>query len=84
MRYALIGFTVLLLGGTAYSQDYTSSEYCDPVCLQHGSGRQDCSYHNYAQCEASRSGIGGECVTNPFLGQCARGSVGHRARHRKQ
>jgi hypothetical protein len=83
MRYALVGFTILMLGGAAYAQDRASSEYCDPVCLEFRSGSQDCSYHNYAQCQASRSGVGGDCVPNPFLSQCARGSVGPAGRHRR-
>jgi hypothetical protein len=85
LRHALIGFAVLMLGGTAYSQDYTSSEYCDPVCIEHGSGRYDCSYHNYAQCYASRMGVGGACVDNPMLSLCRRGPavVAHSAHHRK-
>jgi hypothetical protein len=76
MRYALVGFAVLMFGQAAYSQDYTSYEYCDPVCIEHGDGRYDCSYHTYAQCYASRSGVGGSCVDNPQLIFCRRGAVG--------
>jgi len=90
MRYALIGFAVLILGGTAYSQDYTSSEYCDPVCLITGGrsgGSYDCTYHSYAQCYATRSGTGGDCMDNPFLSMCKRAPAGaaaiHSSRHRK-
>jgi hypothetical protein len=80
MRYALIGIAVLISGGAAaYAQDRTSSEYCDPVCLEFRGGAQDCTYHTYAQCEASRSGVGGDCVPNPFLAQCARAQVTPRA-----
>jgi len=76
MRQTLIGFALLLLGGAVHAQDYSSSEYCDPVCLQHSmSSPPDCSYHNYAQCEASRRGLGGSCVTNPFLSLCTRGTA---------
>jgi len=84
MRYAVIGCAILMLGGAAYAQDRTSSEYCDPVCLEHRDGSQDCSYHNYSQCQATRIGVGGDCVPNPFLSQCARASVSPRARHRKR
>jgi hypothetical protein len=83
MRYALIGFAILMLGGIARSQDYTASQYCDPVCLQFRGGAQDCTYHNYAQCLASRSGVGGDCVPNPFLSQCARPSAGPKAYRRR-
>jgi hypothetical protein len=82
MRYALVGFTILMLGGAAYAQDRTSSEYCDPICLEFRDGTQDCTYHNYSQCEATRPGVGGECVPNPFLAQCARASVPRKARRR--
>ena len=76
MRHALIGLALLALGGAAHAQDYSSSEYCDPICLQHSlSSPPDCSYHTWAQCEASRRGTGGSCVTNPFLSQCSRGSA---------
>jgi hypothetical protein len=83
MRYALIGIAILVSGGAAYAQDRASSEYCDPLCLEFRGGAQDCTYHTYAQCEASRSGVGGDCVPNPFLAQCARASVGPKATHRR-
>jgi hypothetical protein len=83
MRYALLSCTILMLGGAAYAQDRTSSEYCDPVCLEHRDDSRDCSFHNYAQCQATRIGTGGDCVPNPFLAQCTRPSVSPRARHRK-
>jgi hypothetical protein len=73
MRLVMTGFALLLGGGAVLAQDYTSSEYCDPVCLTSRHQTYDCSYHNYAQCEATRSGLGGICVDNPFLGMCTRG-----------
>jgi hypothetical protein len=83
MRYALIGFALVLLGGAVHAQDYSSSEYCDPVCLQHGwSSPPDCSYHNYAQCWASASGTGSTCVENPFLSMCSRGKVAQQPAHK--
>jgi hypothetical protein len=85
MRHALIGLALLALGGAAHAQDYSSSEYCDPICLQHSlSSPPDCSYHTYAQCEASRSGTGGMCVTNPFLSMCSRRTVGQQPVHRSK
>jgi hypothetical protein len=82
-RYALIGIAMLVSGGAVYAEDRASSEYCDPVCLEFRGGAQDCTYHTYAQCEASRSGVGGDCVPNPFLAQCARASVSSKATHRR-
>jgi uncharacterized protein DUF3551 len=83
MRHALIGF-VLLLAGAAYAQDYTSSQYCDPVCLEGRRGALDCSYRNLGQCLAARSGVGGSCIQNPFLYQCTRPLTGGRPRHRRR
>jgi hypothetical protein len=85
VRHALIGFGLLMLAGAVHAQDYSSGEYCNPVCLQHSlSSPPDCSYHNYAQCEASRRGTGGSCVTNPFLSLCSRGTVGQRPIHKSK
>jgi hypothetical protein len=84
MRHALLGLAILMLGGTAYAQSFSSSEYCDPVCLEHRDQSRDCSYHSYSQCEASRSGVGGSCVDNPLLSQCTRGAAGQTVRHRRK
>lgn len=43
----------------------------NPWCIRDGvagHGNWDCSYHNRAQCEASASGAGGWCTTNPNYG----------------
>jgi len=75
MRLIMIGSALLLAGGAVLAQDYTSGEYCNPVCLTSRHSAYDCTYHNYAQCEATRSGLGGYCVDNPFLGMCTRGQA---------
>jgi hypothetical protein len=74
MRYAVIAFVVLLSAGAASAQDYTSSEYCDPWCM-HGprSGAFDCTFRTLEQCVVASRGLGGHCVTNPFLSYCQRG-----------
>ena len=72
MRYLLIGAALLLSSEVAVAQDYSSSQYCSPWCLQFRSGGQDCSYNNFEQCRVSSSGVGGICVQNPFLSQCTR------------
>jgi hypothetical protein len=87
MRYALIGFAVLISSGVAHSQDYTSSQYCDPWCFQgNKSDGLDCSYRTLAQCNAFGWGVGGTCVENPFLSYCTRGrpaqTQGQRSRPR--
>jgi Protein of unknown function (DUF3551) len=83
MRSALVGLALLISSGLAYSQpSYTSSEYCDPWCHAYRDGSLSCAYHSFEQCLASRSGIGGDCVPNPFLSQCRRApDAGHRLRH---
>jgi hypothetical protein len=72
MRYLLIGVALLISGEVASAQDYSTSQYCSPWCLQFRSGGQDCSYNTFEQCRVSRSGVGGICVQNPFLSQCTR------------
>ena len=83
MRYILAGLAILISGGAAYSQaDYTSSGYCASWCHQYGDGSLSCAYYSFAQCQASRSGIGGSCVGNPLLGQCRKGPApAHRTRN---
>ena len=76
MRHALAGFVLLLLSGAVHAQDFTSGEYCNPFCLRHGfASPPDCSFHNFAQCEATRRGVGGSCIENPFLSMCTRGQA---------
>jgi Protein of unknown function (DUF3551) len=81
MRYVLIGIALMMMSDeAAFAQDYSTSQYCSPWCLQFRSGSQDCSYNNFEQCRASQSGVGGVCVRNPFLYQCTR-KPGRRPRH---
>jgi hypothetical protein len=79
MKYVLIGVALLLSGEVASAQDYTTSQYCSPWCLEgRRSGGLDCSYNNFEQCRASQFGVGGSCVRNPFLSQCTRPGVRRR------
>ena len=78
MRYLLVGFALLIAGGTAVAQDYTSSGYCTPWCLTFRGGGQDCSYYTFEQCRRSSEGVGGYCERNPFLSQCTRGQTPQR------
>jgi hypothetical protein len=72
MRQVLTGIAVLMLGGVAFAQDYTSSEYCDPWCVRGRGDGLDCSYHTFQQCLATASGMGSHCTENPFLPLCRR------------
>lgn len=37
-----------------------------PWCAHYNTGANDCSFHSFEQCMASRSGVGGICVRNPL------------------
>jgi hypothetical protein len=71
-RFAATGVAALLMGGMAFAQNFTSSQYCDPWCAQGWGGTLDCSYRNFQQCLVSTRGLGGHCYENPFLSQCQR------------
>jgi Protein of unknown function (DUF3551) len=77
MRHVLIGVFILILGGMASAQDYTSSEYCDPWCASVRGGGLDCSYQTLQQCLATAAGKGYCYNDNPFLYQCRRSSPAH-------
>jgi Protein of unknown function (DUF3551) len=83
MRRILIGLVLITLGGVAFAQDYTSSDYCDPWC-QGGRGPLDCSYHSFQQCLVSTRGLGTHCYENPFLYLCRRPAAPDRPPHRKR
>jgi hypothetical protein len=38
----------------------------DAYCMKDAAGSPWCGYATYSQCEASASGIGGDCVANAF------------------
>ncbi len=70
----------LMLGTTAYAQDYSSAEYCDPWCsLPYA---RDCNYHTFRQCLDSSRGTSLSCYENPFLNQCRRPSAADRTGRR--
>jgi hypothetical protein len=72
MRHVLTGIAVLMLGGVAFAQNYTSSEYCDPWCVRGRDNGLDCSYHTFQQCLVTTRGMGSHCDQNPFLYLCSR------------
>jgi hypothetical protein len=82
MHHVLIGVFILMLGGMALAQDFTSSEYCDPWCERNKGGGMDCSYHTLQQCLAAASGRG-RCLENPFLYQCRRASPANSSARRR-
>jgi hypothetical protein len=85
MRHVLIGVFILMLGGMALAQDYTSSQYCDPWCERTSSEASalDCSYHTFQQCLAAASATG-YCYENPFLYQCRRTSPANSPARRRR
>jgi hypothetical protein len=84
MRQVLTGIAVLMLGGVAFAQDYTSSEYCDPWCVHGRSGGLDCSYHTFQQCLVTTRGFGSHCDQNPFLYLCRRPIAPAPVRHHRR
>jgi hypothetical protein len=77
MRHILIGTVALIscaICGAAHSQDYSTSQYCDPWCIEFAPGSFECSYHSLQQCNVSVRGTRGFCMPNPFLSSCSRPS----------
>jgi hypothetical protein len=69
MRYpalAAFAFATTFIALPASAQTYGAGY---PVCLhQYGPATYyDCSYSSIAQCNASASGRGAQCVVNPYL-----------------
>jgi uncharacterized protein DUF3551 len=67
MRWALrLTAVVAALGATALitANSAEASEYCRRDVTGHMLG---CSFSSMEQCEATRYGLGGDCLRNPFL-----------------
>lgn len=67
MRSLLLALAVLGTGFAIQSAPAEAREY--PFCLQGrdtASGRGDCSYSTYQQCQATASGTYASCYTNPY------------------
>jgi hypothetical protein len=85
MRQALIAVLVLIGGGTATAQDYTSATYCDAWCALGSGDGLECTFRTFDQCYVSTRGIGGHCYENPFLSMCTRpGAAPARQPHRRR
>ena len=59
----------VLVAAPAPAQTYNPNF---PVCLQtyaNGGGYIDCSFTSLAQCAASASGRGAQCLNNPYFAQ---------------
>jgi hypothetical protein len=56
---------------TSFAQNKTPYDY--PWCAQYdgraSSGALSCYYATFAQCMATMSGIGGNCIRSPYYGQ---------------
>jgi hypothetical protein len=84
-----LALAILLIGAVPVAAPAHAQMYdpAFPVCLQSyslGGGRIDCSYTSLAQCNASASGRGAQCLTNPFfsLANQEPPSRGYRRQHR--
>jgi hypothetical protein len=54
----------LLAGASPAAAQY--APWCFSETSRTGSGATSCTFHTYAQCMATRSGIGGFCFPNPY------------------
>lgn len=72
LAWTILAIGAMLLAAPAGAQTY-DPRY--PVCQQTysiGGGSIDCSFTSLAQCAASASGRGGQCLTNPFFAPAGR------------
>ncbi len=60
-----LAVTTGLIGGSTPSQASGNLQWCAQNVTYNISG--DCSYASFAQCQATISGIGGDCIQNPRL-----------------
>jgi hypothetical protein len=71
MRRFIVAGLALVAAATVFEVPSAQAQVSsgrNPWCIRDGvsgPGTWDCSYHNRAQCEASASGAGGGCTTNP-------------------
>jgi uncharacterized protein DUF3551 len=85
MRYpalAAVAFTTAFIALPASAQTYGAGY---PVCLhQYGPANYfDCTYSSIAQCNASASGRGAQCVVNPFMANAGMDEPYPVVRHRR-
>lgn len=61
--------TLLIAGGSLVGSNTQSSAREFPWCARSTltSGNPECSYASYSQCQARVSGLGGDCIQNPYL-----------------
>lgn len=65
MRLAVLAGLALAL--LAFSAPATAQRQTSPWCADFGDqGGRDCSYPTWQACQASISGVGGQCNPNPF------------------
>jgi Tfp pilus assembly protein PilV len=74
----ILTIATVLVAAPAPAQTYNPNF---PVCLQtyaNGGGHIDCSFTSLAQCAASASGRGAQCLNNPYFAQGDRKLPRHR------
>ncbi len=78
----------LLLGVLALPVDPAAAQWAPWCFFETGNrnGGSSCTFHSFAQCEATRIGIGGVCMQNPYLayGAPRRGDARAQRRQRSQ
>ena len=86
---AILATGFISLSAPAQAQTYDPNY---PVCLQVYQGMVDyhfeCMFRTMAQCQASASGRGAQCVVNPYYGKTAAEPAApprhHRRKHTQQ
>ena len=82
LALAILAGATVSVAGPAAAQTYDPGY---PVCL-HVYGRityYECRYTSLPQCNASASGRGAQCVTNPYFANAHEEPAGPRHRHRR-
>jgi hypothetical protein len=64
LSLAFISTALALVSSPAAAQ---WAPWCFVEVGHRGSGATSCTFHSFAQCEATRIGIGGICQPNPYL-----------------
>ena len=75
LALAILAIAMLCVAESARAQTYDPNY---PVCLR--GGYIDCSYTSLAQCNATASGRGAECLINPYFANGPAGRPGLRSR----
>ncbi|HTM95108.1 MAG TPA: DUF3551 domain-containing protein [Croceibacterium sp.] len=63
LTVATLGFSAVALGAVG-TTPASAGSFC--TTNKDGGGTADCTYYSYRSCKRATSGIGGECIRNPY------------------